>query len=212
MVRGLLAGLWRAAGDRLAVWRLRRAVQSWKARSYDDCAETVAGLRRALATQQRAQQDLVEQLAARAEEAARLRAEYAALQARAAQSDAARSEAERLALFRGLQPVLVQLPTLRAAVERGADVSARDVLEVLSPLGEFASDLGVECIGEAGQETRYEPRLHRAVGRGAARVAAGDAVRVRYVGFRLGDEVLAKAEVTALSGADRAGDPLRAER
>ena len=192
----MISRLWRSLREWLAIRRLRVEVTRWKARNYDLCAETVQGLRRALDTQQRAQDDLRRQLAARDEQIERLRAEYAALEARLHRAEAESAQTGRLALFRDLQPVLVQLPTMRAAVAQGADLTARDVLDMLAPLDQLIADLGFECIGEAGGETSYDPRLHRVVGRGADEVAAGDRVRVRYVGYRLGGEIVAKAEVT----------------
>lgn len=182
--------------DWLATRRLRGEVARWRARSYDECVETVRGLRRVLATQERVGGDLRRQLAARDVQIAGLRAEYAALQARLAGAESATAKSERLALFRQLQPVLVQLPTVRAAVESGADLTARDVLELLAPLDQLVADLGLACIGEAGDETAYDARLHRAVGRGAGSAQPGDRVRVRYVGYELDGEVIARAEVT----------------
>lgn len=193
------ADLRRVLGDWLAALRLRREVTRWRARSYEDCVETVQGLRRAMETQRRVQGDLRQQLAVRDVQAANLRAEYAALQNHLASAESATAKTERLALFRQLQPVLVQLPTMRAAVESGADLTARDVLELLAPLDQLVEDLGLACIGEAGQETTYDPRLHRAVGRGAGSTQPGDRVGVRYVGFGLDGEVIAKAEVTRLA-------------
>src|SRR5690606_31016740 len=115
----MISRVWRSLREGLAIRRLRVELTRWKARNYDLCAETVQGLRRALDTQQRAQDDLRRQLAARDEQIEGLRAEYAALEARLRHADAETTRTERLALFRDLQPVLVQLPTMRAAVEQG---------------------------------------------------------------------------------------------
>lgn len=192
----MVSTLWRALRDGLAARRLRVEVTREKARSYNVCAETVHGLRRALDTQQRAQDDLRRELAARDEQIEGLRAEYAVLEGRLHSAGAESARTGRLALFRDLQPVLVQLPTMRAAVEQGADLAAADVLDMLAPLDQLVVDLGFECIGEAGEETPFDPHLHRVVGREAGDIADGDPVRVRYVGYRLDGEIVAKAEVT----------------
>src|SRR5690606_41902332 len=99
------------------------------------------------------------QLAARDVQIAGLRSEYAARQARLAGAESATAKSERLALFRQLQPVLVQLPTVRAAVESGADLTARDVLGLLAPLDQLVADRGLACIREAVAETVSNGRL-----------------------------------------------------
>lgn len=172
-------------------WRLRR----WFG-GKDDYEETVRGLRRALATQQRAVEDLRQQVEERDRQAERMRAEYAALEMRLQQAKAEGAQAAQLEWFRQLQPVLVHLPTLRAAAGQGADITARDVLGLLAPLDELLDDHGFVRIGEAGAEISFAPRLHRPVGQGAANIQPGETVRVRYVGYCWQEDVLVKAEVT----------------
>jgi molecular chaperone GrpE (heat shock protein) len=165
-------------------------------RDYDLVADNARGLRRALDTQNRAVEDLHRQLEARDAQIERVRDEYAALEKRHADVEAASVDAERVALFKRLQPIATQLPTLRAALDEGADVSGRDVVDLLSPLEEALRDLGFVHIGEAGKQVAYDPKRHKAVGRGADSLESGDLVRVRYVGYLYGGKVVCKAEVT----------------
>ncbi len=184
------------------VLRLRVQVTRLKAREYDRVAGEIQGLQRALETQQRVQEDLYRQIDERDAQIAKLREEYAALRQRGTEAGAVQSDAARLEMFRRLQPVMTQLPTLRRAVEEGAAIGARDVLDLLAPLDEMLADLGFEPIGQAGAELEFDPTRHHPVGSRAREVTPGSRVRVRYVGYMYNGAVLAKAEVTR---ADSAG-------
>jgi molecular chaperone GrpE (heat shock protein) len=182
--------------------RLRVAVYRHKAAAYDEAVERVQSLRRALQTQQQNNDDVRRRLKESEAEIARLRAEYQQREAaHARQTDEGQRDAY-LAFFQRLQPVLTQLPTLQHAVDEGGDLSARDVLDCLSPLHPALRELGFAPIGEAGGEVGYDPLRHRPVGRGAASVAADDPVRVRYVGYLYGDAVVCKAEVVPIRPED----------
>ena len=199
----LLRSVFHALRDRLAILRLRQEVNRLRLAHYDRLVDSVRGLRRVIETQKRAIEDLHRQLEARDASIEKLRAEYAALQARRGESRSDIIRAERLAVFRRMQEVVTQLPTLRAAVEEGADLSARDVLGLLAPLEQVWRDLGFEVIGEAGQIVPYDPKLHRPVGREARSVNPDDAVRVRYVGYTYNGEIVCKAEVTRVEQEER---------
>ncbi len=195
-VQQVFSTLARRALNAVDVLRLRWQIARLKRRNYDALAETASGLRRALATKDRALDDAQHQIDARDAQIAKLRQEYAALDARLARSGVDLAEAERLALFRRLQPVVTQLPTLRAALDGGADLAARDVLDLLAPLDEMLADLGFERIGDAGVQTRFDPRRHQPVGQGARAIAPDDMVRVRYVGYIYHGDIVCKAQVT----------------
>lgn len=196
MLEEFLAGLVQLLRDRVAVFRLQREIDRLKLRNYDLLVDNLHGLRRALGTQRRAADELAAQLEQRSAQISELRKEYAALEARQNHMGASSVRDERLALFKRLQPVATQLPTLRAALADGANLSPRDVLDLLTPLDEMLRDLGFEQIGEAGTEVPYDPRKHRAVGRGARSIAPEAPVRVRYVGYVYDGEIVCKAEVT----------------
>ncbi len=185
--------------DRLEIIRLQQEIKELKAQAYDRLAAAVIGLRRAVETQERVADDLQQQLNERDEQIAKLREEYAQLNSRGDASISEAREAERLAWFKRLQPMLVQLPTLRSAVEtEGADISARDVLNIVSLMDEVLADMQFEPIGAAGENVTYDPKKHKPVGRGARSLHPEDEVRVRYVGYMHDGDVLVKAEVTKL--------------
>ncbi|GAB4470291.1 MAG: hypothetical protein Kow00124_06340 [Anaerolineae bacterium] len=200
MIRQRLYKAFEALLEPLLVLWLRGQVMRLKARSYDRLAAEMVGLQRALETQQRVQEDLYRQIDERDAQIAKLREEYAALRQRGTEAGAVQSDAVRLEMFRRLQPVMTQLPTLRRAVEEGAALSARDVLDLLAPLDEMMADLGFEPIGQAGAELPFDPTRHHPVGSGARAITPGSPVRVRYVGYMYNGAVLAKAEVTRAGG------------
>jgi hypothetical protein len=194
----VLAAVGQLGADLAAIAGLRTQTARLKLEGYDAVAENLRGLRAVVGTLQRAQGDLRDQLQAREEQIEAIRSEYAALKAQHGAGNPDWARAQRLALFRQLQPVVTQLPSLQAAVQQGADVTARDVIELLAPLGLMLEDMGFERIGEAGAEIPYDPARHHLAGAGAQDAAAGEPVRVRYVGFTLDGEVVCKAEVARL--------------
>jgi molecular chaperone GrpE (heat shock protein) len=196
MIGRLASALFQLVRDRLAIRQLRREIEQAKLHNYDLLVENVKGLRRALETQKRAAEALHRQIDEQEQQIRQLREEYATLEKRQAETTKTAVENERLALFKRLMPIMIQLSTLRAAVENGAQVHPRDVLELLSPLDELLNDLGGEKIGEAGALVPFDSKHHRPVGRGARSIGNGEPVRIRYVGYKHNGHVIHKAEVT----------------
>jgi molecular chaperone GrpE (heat shock protein) len=196
----MIARLYAIIRGRIQVWQLRRELFRAKSLHYDQLAARYAGLLRAQERQQRAAHDLSEHLRRRDEKIKRLRDEYAALQARQVESRESVVRDERLAVFKRLQALVTQIPSLRAAQDRGDQLSGRDILSMLHPLEEMLRDVGFEVIGgEVGTEVPYNPLCHKPVGRGARSVTPEDIVRVRYVGYTYEGEIVSKAEVTLVS-------------
>lgn len=164
-----------------------------KLKSYDLLESNISGLRNALETQQRALDDAHQRLTANEEKARKLQQEYAQLQGKATQAASNDNEALLIDLFRRLQPVAVQLPTVRASIGGGAQVSGRDVLGLVAPIEAMLRDLGFETIGEVNQNVSFDPRLHQSTGQQSP--SHGETVRVRYVGYRFKDQILCRAEV-----------------
>lgn len=191
--------------DRIEIMRLQQEIKEIKAQAYDRMAAAVVGLRRAVETQERVADDLQLQIDERDAQINKLRDEYAQLNSRGDASSIEAREAERLAWFKRLQPMLVQLPTIRHAVEaEGADISARDILNLVSLIDEMLVDLQFEPIGAAGGEVAFDPTRHKPVGRGARDIELSETVRVRYIGYTHQGNVLAKAEVTKIEQPEQA--------
>lgn len=197
-IERLLSTVVQIIRDRVAIVVMRFEVARLKVQNYDRLVETVHGLRRALDTQRRALDDLHKRLDKKEAQIKKLQREYAALQQLRSQTEGASAVAGRLDVFRRLQSLAVQLPTLRAAIGGGADLTARDVLDVLAPFDEMLRDFGFEPIGEAGLQVPYDPTRHRPVGKGARSVTPADFVRVRYVGYLYEGQVVCKAEVVLI--------------
>ena len=179
----------------LSIIFLRQAVNHAKIRDYDSLVERTQGLRCALTTQQRAYDAILELLNERDAQLVRLRQEYMAFEERMTHIESATRQGEHLAMFMRLQSILTQLPTIKAEISDGADVSAKDVLELLRPLDNLLTDYGFEMIGQAEAECRYNPNHHRVVDQGTHLIVPDDPVRVRYVGFTHNGDVICKAEV-----------------
>lgn len=171
---------------RLAVNRSRRGM-------YDSLAQELTEARAVLASQLRIQDDLVNRLRERDSEIQRLRDEYELLSARFTNSEAEASHAERLRLFREMQNVLSQLPSIDHALKHGARLNARDVLDMVAPILTLFIEEGFQPIGAAGQQVSFDPRLHRLAG--GEPVSAGADVCIQYIGFTFEGDVLLKAEV-----------------
>ncbi len=216
MIRARLRDLVDILRDRIAVWQLQRTVSRLKALRYDQLANTVRGLRRVLKTQERALADAYQRVEALEAEAASVRAEYAALAAGRDEMIASAVRDERLAIFRRLQMPAIQIPTLLAALEQGNQVAPDDALRLIAPLGQALADLGFVPIGEVGAEASYDPRLHRAAGRGggggARSRAPGAPVRCRYIGYLYQGEVVCKADVIPLVASEGAAAPAQPSR
>ena len=184
--------------DALAIAQLNLEVGYHKLADYDRLARSVTGLRNVVATLERNADDLSAQIERRDKRIAKLENEYQALKAREGSDMQASASDQRLTLYKKVQPLATQLPTLRQSIEEGSEVSVDDVIALLAPLNEALADMGFEAIGKPGGETKFDPTHHRAVGKGARSVAPGDRVKVRYVGYRHEDKVVTKAQVTAI--------------
>lgn len=102
------------------------------------------------------------------------------------------TEAQALALYQLLEPLLTQLPAVRHSLAEGREVAAADVLALLGPLDAAVAALGLRAIGEVGAEVAFDPALHQASG---AEPQPGAPMAVRQVGYRLGDRLLRRARV-----------------
>jgi molecular chaperone GrpE (heat shock protein) len=185
--------------DHIYTIRLRYLVRREKAVRYDQLSDNIVGLRQVIDTQDRVLEDLMQQLSARDTEIATLREEYARLVADQALRTAASNKSDRLAFFARVKPLAIQLPTIRAAMESGAELSTQNVLDVLAPFEEILCELGFEPIGRAGEICVYDPQRHKAVGQAAQAMTTEQPVRVRYVGYSYEGEVVEKAEVARIA-------------
>jgi molecular chaperone GrpE (heat shock protein) len=127
-------------------------------------------------------------------EIGRLREAYAQ---REAQAKADVEAAERDAVFRFARrvgPLLSQLSTMRALAGAGREVRIEDMLAMGRKLEGAFTEAGMVPIGEVGAEAPFDPKRHQRMSGGG--VKEGDPVRVRFVGYTCGDQVVTKAMVS----------------
>ena len=102
-------------------------------------------------------------------------------------------QAEALAC---LEPWLRQWPTAVAAAQRQPDLPASRLLPLTHPWQELLQRWGVTAIGEVGAELPYDPQVHQPL---QGHITPGQPVRVRYLGYRQGDRLLYRAQVSPAS-------------
>ncbi len=107
-------------------------------------------------------------------------------------------------LFRAVQMAAVQLPTMRRRLDEGADLQARDVMDIAWGFVDGLQNLGFERIGTVGETTRFDPALHAPAGDEDLR--PGDEVVVAFPGYRYGGDVIRHAMVRPI---DEAGESSR---
>ncbi len=155
-----------------------------KTKSMDD----TAGLQARIAT---LEMDLREQQ----ERIGRMKKEYTSLDANSA--DAARHAGHREVekMFQKLTGPLSNLLSLTALAEAGKDVQMQDLVQLIRSLEKALSRLGLEAIGQPGQDAVFDVQMHQRMSGGAVR--EGSPVTVQLPGFRLGDKILIKAMVSS---------------
>jgi molecular chaperone GrpE (heat shock protein)/DNA-binding Xre family transcriptional regulator len=92
-----------------------------------------------------------------------------------------------------LEPLLLQLPTAAAAAVENPQLSATNLLPLLTPVSELLQRWGIETIAAVGEEVPYNPQWHELM-EGAAE--PGNPVKVRYIGYRQGEKLLYRARVS----------------
>jgi len=124
----------------------------------------------------------------------RLRQEYERLAQQAQREQAGAAAAGADALARSLAPHFSQLATMQALADSGRAVRAEDVLKLFGKVEAALRESGLERIGTVGDLCQFDTRLHQRMS--GADVADGDAVVVRFVGYRLRGNILLKAMVS----------------
>lgn len=98
--------------------------------------------------------------------------------------------------IQALEPLLLQWPTAAYAARKNPDAPAIKLLPLISPLEKLLVSWGIIPIGEVGTEMSYDPQWHQVMSMAGQTVNAGDPVRVRYVGYRQGEQLLYRAKVS----------------
>lgn len=128
------------------------------------------------------------------DEIAALREEYERLRERGEHERDSAASAGFDVLARRLAPLLSQLATMEALAGSERGPRLEDVFKLFDMLEKALAENGLSRIGAVGEETTFDTRCHQRVG--GAEVEDGDRIRVRFVGYRLGEAVLLKAMVS----------------
>ena len=138
------------------------------------------------------------------DEIAALREEYERLREQGGRERERAASAGFDALARQLAPLLSQLATMQALAGGERAPRLEDVFKLFEMLERVLAGHGLARIGEVGDETAFDARWHQRIG--GAEVDDGDPIRVRFVGYRMGENVLLKAMVSSAASKDNSGE------
>lgn len=90
---------------------------------------------------------------------------------------------------------LLQWPTAIAAIAKNPDLPAERLIPLVNPVKELVTNWGLTTINSVGEELAYNPQLHELM---TGTAESGTMVKVRYVGYKKGNELLYKSKVSPL--------------
>jgi molecular chaperone GrpE len=129
----------------------------------------------------------------------RLRREYGLQREQGERREAVAAAVGLEALAKPLAPLLSQLATMQALAAEGRAVRLEDALKLFGKVEQVLAGAGLAPIGRVGEETRFDGQVHQRMS--GAEVDEGQPIKVRFVGYRLGETVLLKAMVSRRDGA-----------
>lgn len=128
------------------------------------------------------------------DEIAALREEYERLRQQGERERASAANAGFDTLARRLAPLLAQLATMEAMSGGERAPRLEDVFKLLGMLEKALAEGELTRIGTVGEEAVFDTRWHQRMS--GAEVDDGDRIRVRFIGYRMGENVLLKAMVS----------------
>lgn len=126
---------------------------------------------------------------------AQLKQEYQRLQQQLEQQQQTIRQEVQQSSLQVLESLLVQLPTATQKAQENPQLPAVRLLPLLRPLTQLLQQWGVDAIAPVGAELAYNPQEHQLL-EGTAQ--PGDPVKVRYTGYRQGEKLLYRAQVSPL--------------
>lgn len=130
-----------------------------------------------------------------------LRQEYQRLQAELTEQQGVLEQEFQQSSLAVLEPLLLQLPTAAAAAAANPQLSAANLLPLLTPIEELLKCWDITAIAAVGEEVAYNPQWHELM---EGTVEVGTSVKVRYVGYRQGEKLLYRAKVSQYSEQSKA--------
>jgi len=99
----------------------------------------------------------------------------------------------KAATFEQLQTLLTNYPTAIKMAQIKPDLPAKNLIALFTPLENLLSSWGYETIGKTWEQVSYNPQWHQADTEG---ITPGEAVYIRFVGYKNGDRILFPAQVS----------------
>jgi hypothetical protein len=96
-------------------------------------------------------------------------------------------------VFEQLQTLLVNYPTVAKAVQAKPEMPAKNLVPLFTPLANLLQQWGYESIGAPWEAVAFNPQWHQP---DVPDIQPGEAVYVRFVGYRDGETVLVPAKVS----------------
>ncbi|NJL88234.1 MAG: helix-turn-helix domain-containing protein [Leptolyngbyaceae cyanobacterium SM1_1_3] len=121
--------------------------------------------------------------------------EYQRLQAQLAEQKEQLQQKFQQDSLNTLESWLLNWPTAVYAAQHNPQIPAGRLVPLVRPIENLLADWGIEAIAPIGAELAYDPQQHQLI---AGSAQPGEAVRVRYAGYRQGEKLLYRAKVSLL--------------
>jgi transcriptional regulator with XRE-family HTH domain len=122
-----------------------------------------------------------------------LEQEYQRLQASIEQQRESLMQEFQLSSVQILESWMLQWPTAASKAQENHNLRAQKLLPLLRPVEQLLEHWGVESIAPVGAQIPYNPQQHQLL---EGKAQPGDPVKVRYTGYRQGDKLLYRAQVS----------------
>lgn len=130
------------------------------------------------------------------ERIAALEAEYERLQTQLEHQEVQNHQSWQQEALAVLEPWLLQWPTVVNAVAKNPELPASRLVPLVQPVMNLLEQWDIEAIAPIGAEVPYDPQHHQLM-EGSAE--PGDAVKVRYAGYRQKETLLHRAKVSPVN-------------
>ena len=95
--------------------------------------------------------------------------------------------------FEQIQSLLTQYPSVRRMAETKPDLPARNLIGMFTALDNLVKFWECEAIGSPWERVEFDPQLHQG---DTADLELGEAVYIRFIGYRNRDRILLPAKVS----------------
>jgi transcriptional regulator with XRE-family HTH domain len=134
---------------------------------------------------------------------AAIQQEYDRLRQQMSQQEAELRDTFQREAIQTLEPWLLQWSAAVHAAQTNTELPAAKILPLLKPIDKLLEQWELRAIGMVGQEVEYDPTLHQEMNSDGNLIPVGDGlrpsfghrVRIRYVGYWYGEQVLYRAKI-----------------